>query len=106
MTSTQASRNAKPVVRPGDRVFAGGTLVAGILILAALAAVAVFLIAQSIPALVADPAELKGEPSSFWAYVGPLAFGTVWAAFLALVMAMPLSIGIALFISHLSLIHI
>lgn len=100
MTSTPTSRSAKPVVRPGDRVFAGGTLVAGILILAALAAVAVFLIAQSIPALVADPAELKGEPSSFWAYVGPLAFGTVWAAFLALVMAMPLSIGIALFISH------
>ena len=94
------SRTAKPVVRPGDRIFAGGTLIAGILILVVLAAVAVFLIAQSIPALVADPAELKGEPPSFWAYVGPLAFGTVWAAFLALVMALPLSIGIALFISH------
>ena len=66
----------------------------------ALAAVAVFLIAQSIPAFVADPAELKGSPSSFWAYVGPLAFGTVWAAFLALLMALPIAIGIALFISH------
>jgi phosphate transport system permease protein len=74
--------------------------VAGSLILTALAAVAIFLIAESIPALVADPADLKGSPSSFWAYVGPLAFGTVWAAFLALLMALPISIGIALFISH------
>lgn len=61
---------------------------------------AVFLVAQSIPALLADPAELKGEPGSFWEYVAPLAFGTVWAAFLALLMALPISLGIALFISH------
>src|SRR5690606_30470168 len=73
---------------------------AGVVILATLAAVAIFLVAQSIPALVADPAELKGEPDSFFAYVAPLAFGTVWAAFLALIMALPLSLGIALFISH------
>jgi phosphate transport system permease protein len=86
--------------RLGDRIFTGSTLTAGVIILIALAAVAVFLIAQSIPAFSADPAELKGSPSSFWAYVAPLAFGTVWAAFLALVMALPISIGIALFISH------
>ena len=69
-------------------------------ILVILAAVAIFLIAQSIPAFVVDPAEIKGEPDSFWAYVGPLVFGTVWAAALALVIAVPLAIGIALFISH------
>jgi phosphate transport system permease protein len=98
---TTASRvPAKAKLRPADRIFAGSTLTAGVVILVALAAVAVFLIAQSIPAFVADPAELKGSPSSFWAYVGPLAFGTVWAAFLALVMALPIAIGIALFISH------
>jgi len=98
---TTASRvPAKAKLRPADRIFAGSTLTAGVIILVALAAVAVFLIAQSIPAFVADPAELKGSPSSFWAYVGPLAFGTVWAAFLALVMALPIAIGIALFISH------
>ena len=87
-------------VRPADRIFSGSTLFAGVLILAALAAVALFLIVQSIPALVADPAELEGSPTSFWAYVAPLAFGTVWAAALALLIAFPLSIGIALFISH------
>jgi len=98
MTTAPASPRAK--LRLGDRVFTGSTLAAGIIILAALAAVAIFLIAQSIPALVADPADLKGSPSSFWEFVAPLAFGTVWAAFLALLMALPVSLGIALFISH------
>ena len=98
MTTAPASPRAK--LRPADRIFSGATVVAGSLILAALAAVAIFLVVQSIPALVVDPAELKGSPSSFWAYVAPLAFGTVWAALLALIMALPLSLGIALFISH------
>jgi len=97
---TTASASTKPKLRPADRIFSTSTMVAGSLILLALAAVAIFLVAQSIPALVADPADLKGSPSSFWAYVGPLAFGSVWAAALALLMALPISIGIALFISH------
>lgn len=98
MTTAPARIRAKQ--RPADRIFAGSTLVAGSLILVILAAVAIFLIAQSIPALVVDPAEIKGSPSSFWAYVGPLVFGTLWAAALALLMAVPVAIGIALFISH------
>jgi len=98
MTTAPVSPRAK--LRLGDRIFSTSTVTAGVIILVALAAVAVFLIAQSIPALVADPAELKGSPSSFWEFVAPLAFGTVWAAFLALLMALPISIGIALFISH------
>ncbi|MBX3089458.1 MAG: phosphate ABC transporter permease subunit PstC [Cryobacterium sp.] len=101
MTSTSKTT---PVLRaksrPADRIFSGSTLAAGVLILTALAAVAVFLIAQSIPALVANPEELPTSPSSFWEYVAPLAFGTVWAAALALLMALPVSLGIALFISH------
>lgn len=99
-TAPALSVPAKAKSRPADRIFASSTIAAGALILAALAAVAVFLIAQSIPALIADPAELPTAPSSFWEYVAPLAFGTVWAAALALLMALPLSLGIALFISH------
>ncbi|MEQ1735629.1 MAG: phosphate ABC transporter permease subunit PstC [Rhodoglobus sp.] len=98
MTTAAPSPRAK--LRPADRMFSGATVIAGSLILAALAAVAIFLIAESIPALVADPTELKGSPSSFWEYVAPLAFGTVWSAVLALLMALPISLGIALFISH------
>jgi phosphate transport system permease protein len=86
--------------RRADRMFAGSSLAAGVVILAALAAVAVFLVAQSLPALLVDPSELKGSPASFWSFVAPLIFGTVWSAFLALLLALPLSLGIALFISH------
>jgi phosphate transport system permease protein len=42
---------------------------------------------------------LDGE-NSFWTYVGPLVFGTLWSAAIALAMAVPVAIGIALFISH------
>jgi phosphate transport system permease protein len=65
-----------------------------------LAAVAIFLIVQSIPAFFATSESASILPSNFWAYVWPLVFGTVWAAILALLIAMPISIGIALFISH------
>jgi phosphate transport system permease protein len=98
MTTAKASPKAPQ--RPADRIFSGSALVAGVLILLALAAVAIFLLAQSLPALAADPAELKGSPASFWEWVAPLVFGTIWSAFLALLMALPLSLGIALFISH------
>jgi phosphate transport system permease protein len=69
-------------------------------ILLALAAVAVFLIAQSIPAFTATPAEVNNDGMSFVEYLVPLAFGTMWAALLALTFAVPVSLGIALFISH------
>lgn len=100
MTTPTARVPSRAKTRPADRLFSASALGAGVLILAALAAVAVFLIAQSIPALIADPAKLPTAPTSFWAYVAPLAFGTVWSAALALLMALPLSLGIALFISH------
>ena len=98
---------ASPAVRPkakqrvGDRVFSASTLTAGSLILAVLAAVAGFLVIQGMPGVVADPETtsiLQGE--SFWSYVWPLVFGTLWAATIALIMAIPIAIGIALFISH------
>lgn len=84
--------------RLGDTIFSTSTVVAGSIILAILALVAIFLVAQSIPALVAPGDEVP--TGNFWTYVGPLAFGTVWAAALAMIMAVPLAIGIALFISH------
>ncbi|KRE21201.1 phosphate ABC transporter permease subunit PstC [Agromyces sp. Soil535] len=86
--------------RPGDRVFSGSAVFAGSMILVTLAAVAIFLIVQSLPALIASHEDASILPENFWSYVGPLVFGTVWAALLALLMAVPVSIGIALFISH------
>lgn len=86
------------VGRGGELVFNGISTVSGLSILGILAAVAIFLVAQAIPALTSPADELPyGE---FWTWVAPYAFGTVWAAILALGMAVPVSIGIALFISH------
>ncbi|HET8957957.1 MAG TPA: phosphate ABC transporter permease subunit PstC [Microcella sp.] len=94
------ARPPKPAIRLGDLLFSRAALWSGGLILVILAAVAIFLVAQSIPALLADPDEFVGQPDSFWAYVWPLVFGTLWSSALALIMALPLAIGIALFISH------
>ena len=95
----QESTQAKAPGRMGDKVFSTSSLVAGSLILAVLAAVAIFLVAQSLPAFLADPADVN-DGQGFWTYVIPLVFGTIWAAALALVIALPFAIGIALFISH------
>ncbi len=85
--------------RIGDRVFAGLARSAGLLILVALAGVAIFLTVQGLPAVGADSGKLRGA-SNIWTFVGPLLFGTVLAAVMALAIATPLAIGIALVISH------
>jgi len=94
-----AADRAGTPVRLGDRVFSALSTGAGIVILVVLAAVAMFLVVQSLPVFGADSSELPGD-KSFLSYLGPLVFGTLLAATIALLIATPLSIGIALFISH------
>jgi phosphate transport system permease protein len=56
---------------------------------------------EGLPAITADPNDISLlDGQSFWTWVFPLVFGTLWAATLALIAAIPVSIGIALFISH------
>ncbi|WP_166850671.1 phosphate ABC transporter permease subunit PstC [Isoptericola sp. BMS4] len=89
-----------------NRVFRWIAVGAGVLILAVLAAVALFLLQQAWPALTAGSDELAAavprfpEGTSFLGFVGPLVFGTLLAAALALGLATPVAMGIALFISH------
>jgi phosphate transport system permease protein len=85
--------------RFGDRLFAGASTGSGILILLVLAGVAVFLVSKSLPALTADTADLPNE-EGLGAYIGPLIFGTLLAAVIALLVATPLAVGIALYITH------
>jgi len=87
------------VTRPGDRIFAGAATGSGLLILAILAGVAAFLLWQAWPALVADPEQIPGG-KGLTSYIAPLLFGTVLSAVIALLIATPLAIGIALFITH------
>jgi phosphate transport system permease protein len=85
--------------RLGDRVFANLTRLAGLTILVALLGVGIFLTTEGLPALTA-PSDKLGGAANFLTYVGPLVFGTLLAAVLALVIATPLSLGVALVISH------
>jgi phosphate transport system permease protein len=98
-TPTSTAPPPKAVRQLGDRIFAGSARGAGILILVVLAGVAAFLVIQAIPAIVASPANLPGG-ENLAAYIGPLVFGTLLSAFIALVIATPLAVGVALFITH------
>ena len=92
------SQSNKTVRRLGDVVFSNAALIAGVSILATLAAVAFFLLLQSLPAFTGEP--IEAAENGFWAYVFPFIFGTVFASTIALAIATPLAIGIALYISH------
>ncbi|MCI1223271.1 MAG: phosphate ABC transporter permease subunit PstC [Bifidobacterium subtile] len=90
-----------------DNVFKVIVYACGILILVALAAVTLFLLFRAWPLIggdqkanVATIESFTGGAHNFWQYVGPLVFGTVLVAALALVIAFFIAIGIALFISH------
>jgi phosphate transport system permease protein len=94
MMSSQA-----PVVkrRIGDLVFSNLALGSGVAILVILAAVALFLFAESLPAFFSQQ---DAAPDGFLPYVAPFLFGTVLASLIALLIATPLAVGIALYISH------
>jgi phosphate ABC transporter permease protein PstC len=89
-----------------ERAFRGLTLAAGTTVLVIIAAIAIFLIAKAVPAL-------RANTENFWTYegwspndpqpkfgIGTLAFGTVLSSALALLMAVPVALGIALYLSH------
>ena len=90
--------------KAGNIVFKTLSTAAAVLILCTLAAVAAFLVVRAWPAP-ADSSQTfsasgQSEKVSIWRFTLPQIFGTVLAAALAMVVAVPVSIGIALFISH------
>ena len=103
MTATKAPteppQQQRAVRRPGDRIFAGGAKGSGIFILVVLAGVAAFLISEAIPALTA-PAEDIPDGEGLAAYIGPLILGTLLGAIIALLVATPLAVGIALYVTY------
>ncbi|MGZ4650981.1 MAG: phosphate ABC transporter permease subunit PstC, partial [Kineosporiaceae bacterium] len=98
-TAPPAQQPGRPVRRAGDRVFAAATRGAGLLILLILAGVTVFLIVHSMPAVTAPASQLpggKGVAHFLW----PLLFGTLISSVIALIVATPLGLGIALFVTN------
>ncbi|WP_084039245.1 phosphate ABC transporter permease subunit PstC [Demequina sp. NBRC 110053] len=110
-TSPQPATEDDYGTHPGaaaNRFFKGLSTGAGALILVTLAAVATFLLLEAWPAITMSAAEL-GESVSFIKpedgqslieIIGYLVYGTLLISIIALLLATPVSIGIALFISH------
>lgn len=116
MTTTQnasgVTADATPLTAKtesaANKVFFGLSATAASLILATLAAVATFLLVEAWPALTDTSGELASKVGwikpdageSLLQIAGFLIFGTVLISTIALLIATPLSVGIALFISH------
>ncbi|WP_040338646.1 phosphate ABC transporter permease subunit PstC [Candidatus Blastococcus massiliensis] len=98
-TTSPTEQRVRPVRRLGDRIFAGSARTAGIVILVILAGVAAFLVLESLPAVTAASEDLPGD-GGLTGYIAPLIFGTLISAVIALVVATPLAVAIALFITY------
>ncbi|WP_182878077.1 phosphate ABC transporter permease subunit PstC [Microbispora sp. H10670] len=90
----------------GDGPFRFASTGAGVVLLAIMAAIGLFLVVKAIPALQANTShfltELTWQPNATKPIfgIGALAFGTVLSSLLALLIATPVAVGVALFISH------
>ncbi|MCV2463874.1 phosphate ABC transporter permease subunit PstC [Streptomyces sp. ICN988] len=94
------------VTRPGDRIFVGLSRGSGILVLVIMAAIAAFLSYRAWLAISEDEANFftsfewnpTGSPPEFG--IAVLAYGTIVSSIIAMAIAVPVSVGIALFITH------
>ncbi|GAB2471820.1 PstC family ABC transporter permease [Xylanimonas ulmi] len=106
LTGGSPRRRGRGAERGFSRGFRWISTGSGIVLLVVLAAVAIFLVQQAMPALTAGSDELVAQNvlpqgmTSLWQLIVPLVFGTLVAALLALVIATPIAVGIALYISH------
>ncbi len=100
-----ASPNSR-TVRPGDRIFQFLTTGAGVFVVSLIGLIGLFLLVQAIPALQADNVNFltsqtwQTEPNDMKFGIMGLLLVTVYSALLALIIAMPISLGIALFLTQ------
>jgi phosphate transport system permease protein len=101
-TSLRAGRSG----RRGDVVFRGLALGAGVFVFVLLGAIAVFLVVKAIPALQANQANFwttqqwTASEGNVMFGIAAIAFGTVMTSLLALVMAVPVALGVSLYITQ------
>ena len=89
-----------------ESAFRAVTSAAGAMVLVIIVAIAIFLIAKAVPALRANTVNFftfegwsPNDPEPKFG-IGTLAFGTVLSSALALLVAVPIALGIALYLSH------
>ncbi|MDT0305581.1 phosphate ABC transporter permease subunit PstC [Streptomyces sp. DSM 44917] len=96
----------RPTTRPGDQIFSGLSRGSGIALLVIMAAIAVFLALRAAVALGQNEGnflttfawDANADPPRFG--IAVLLFGTVVSSVIAMTLAVPVAVGIALFISH------
>ncbi|MEU7164185.1 phosphate ABC transporter permease subunit PstC [Streptomyces morookaense] len=101
-----ARQQGRAATRAGDRVFLALSRGSGILLLVIMAAIAVFLTVRAAHALSQDHGNFftafewnaNANPPVFG--IAVLAFGTIVSSLIAMAIAVPVAIGIALFITH------
>lgn len=91
--------------RRGDARFRRLVAAAAVLLLALMAAIAVFLVLQAIPAITEDKTNffttLGWDPDGAGSFgIAALAFGSVLSSVLALLIGVPVAVGVALLTSH------
>src|SRR5690349_8996465 len=90
----------------GDRVFFAATSIAGVIMVVTIVAIGVFLLTQAVGPVRHDttnPVTTKifdpeGSPPSWGIEV--LALGTLLTSFLAMVLAVPVALGVAIFVTQ------
>ncbi|MFJ3228891.1 phosphate ABC transporter permease subunit PstC [Streptomyces sp. NPDC086783] len=105
-SAAEQKNAARGATRPGDRIFLGLSRGSGIFLLVIMAAIAAFLAYRASLAISKDEANFfttfewntNVEPPYFG--IAVLAFGTVVSAIIAMALAVPVAVGIALFITH------
>lgn len=105
-TAVEQKRASRGATRPGDRIFLGLSRGSGILLLAIMAAIAIFLTYRAILAISKDEGNFLTtfewntslNPPTFG--IAVLAFGTIVSSVVAMVIAVPVAVAIALFLTH------
>ena len=96
----------KVITRPGDKIFKALTVGSGVFVVVMIALIGVFLLIQAIPSLVDNDVNFlfsrqwDAEPPDLAFGVLDLLLVTVFSSVFALLIAMPVSLGIALFLTQ------
>ncbi|WP_330289190.1 phosphate ABC transporter permease subunit PstC [Streptomyces sp. NBC_00576] len=104
--AVEQKRAARGATRLGDRIFLGLSRGSGILLLAIMAAIAIFLTYRAVNAISKDEGNFLTtfewnanlNPPVFG--IAVLAFGTVVSSVIAMAIAVPVAVAIALFLTH------
>ncbi|WP_026423191.1 phosphate ABC transporter permease subunit PstC [Actinokineospora inagensis] len=100
------AKPTKVITRPGDKIFKTLTVGSGVFVVVMIALIGIFLLIQAIPSLADNNANFlfsrdwNADPANLAFGVLDLLLVTIFSSVFALIIAMPVSLGIALFLTQ------